>query len=109
MGGKHDASFGAMVLCGLGGIYAEVFQDVSLRLAPVYPQEAMTMLADLRGAKYLTGVRGEKGVNLESLAQIITGVSQMMADFDQIAEFDLNPVLAMEDEAMIVDARMVLQ
>lgn len=109
IGGKHDASFGAMVLCGLGGIYAEVFQDVSLRLAPVYPQEAQAMLAEIRGAKYLTGVRGEKSVDLTSLTRIIVGVSQMLSDFDRIVEFDLNPVLAMEDGALIVDARMVLR
>jgi len=109
MGGKQDNAFGPMVLCGLGGIYAEVFQDVSLRLAPVYPMEALEMLSELRGAKYLTGVRGEKGVDLASLVKIMTGVSRMMADFKEIAEFDLNPVLAFENGAMIVDARMVLK
>jgi len=108
MGGKQDDAFGPVVLCGLGGIYAEVFQDVSLRLAPIVPEEALEMLSELRGAKYLTGVRGEKGVNLASIAKMLSGVSRMMADNPQISEFDLNPVLAFEDSVMIVDARMLL-
>jgi len=109
MGGKQDNAFGPMVLCGLGGIYAEVFKDVSLRLAPIYIQEAQEMLTGLRGAKYLSGVRGEKGVDLSKLAKILYGVSRMMAEIPQIAEFDLNPVLAFEDDALIVDARIVLK
>ena len=109
MGGKQDNAFGPMVLCGLGGIYAEVFKDVSLRLAPIYIQEAQEMLTGLRGAKYLSGVRGEKGVDLPKLSKILYGVSRMMAEIPQIAEFDLNPVLAFEDDALIVDARIVLK
>ena len=109
MGGKQDNAFGPMVLCGLGGIYAEVFKDVSLRLAPIYIQEAQEMLTGLRGAKYLSGVRGEKGVDLPKLAHILYGVSRMMADLPEIAEFDLNPVLAFENDALIVDARIVLK
>jgi acetyltransferase len=109
MGGKQDDSFGPMVLCGLGGIYAEVFQDVSLRLAPLSPDEALEMLSELRGAKYLTGVRGEKGVDLHCLARVMSAVSRMLDDFRQIAELDLNPLLAFEDGALIADARMVLK
>jgi len=107
IGGKQDPAFGPVVLCGLGGIYAEVLKDVNLRLAPVYLEEAKEMLTTLKGYKYLSGVRGEKGVEMEKLAEIIVRVSRLMADFHSISELDLNPVLAFEKNAVIVDARMI--
>lgn len=109
VGGKYDQSFGPFVLCGLGGIYAEVLRDVKMRLAPISPLEAYDMLSELRGADYLRGVRAEKGVDLHKLAGLVSTISQLMADFEQIAELDLNPVLALTDGALIVDARMVLR
>lgn len=107
IGGKQDPAFGPVVLCGLGGIYAEVLKDVNLRLAPVYLEEAKEMLTSLKGYKYLSGVRGEKGVEMEKLAEIIVRVSRLMADFPSISELDLNPVLAFEKNAAIVDARII--
>lgn len=107
IGGKQDPAFGAVVLCGLGGIYAEVLKDVSIRLAPVFFEEAKEMLTSLKGYNYLSGVRGEKGVQIEKIAEIIVRVSQLIADFPIISEFDLNPILAFENHAAIVDARMV--
>lgn len=107
IGGKQDPAFGPVVLCGLGGIYAEVLKDVNLRLAPVYLEEAKEMLTSLKGYKFLSGARGEKGVEMEKLAEIIVRVSLLMADFPNISELDLNPVLAFEKKAAIVDARMI--
>lgn len=109
IGGKQDPAFGPVVLCGLGGIYAEVLKDVSLRLAPLFFEEAEEMISTLKGFKYLQGVRGEKGIEIRKLAEIIVKVSHLMADFSNIIEFDLNPVLAFENDAAIVDARMILR
>lgn len=109
IGGKQDSAFGATVLCGLGGIYAEILQDVNVRLAPICLEEASEMISSLKGYKYLTGVRGEKGVNVAHLAETLVRVSQLMADFPQIVELDLNPVLAFEQDVAIVDARVIVK
>jgi len=109
IGGKQDTAFGATVLCGLGGIYAEVLKDVRIRLAPIFFEEAKEMVTSLKGYNYLCGVRGEKGTDIDILADSLTRVSQLMADFPCITELDLNPVLAFENNAAIVDARMILQ
>ena len=109
IGGKQDPAFGATVLCGLGGIYAEILQDVNVRLAPICLEEATEMISNLKGYKYLTGVRGEKGINVAHLAETLVRVSQLMTDFPEIAELDLNPVLAFEKEVSIVDARVILK
>ncbi len=109
IGGKQDASFGPVILCGLGGIYAEVFQDIQLKMAPIHLEEAREMLYNLKGFAYLSGVRGEKSVELEALAQILVRVAQLMVDFPTIVELDLNPVLANEDQAVLVDVRMIKQ
>lgn len=109
VGGKFDPSFGPFVLCGLGGIYAEVLRDVNMSLAPISPLEAYEMLSELHGVDYLRGVRGEKGVDLHKLAGLVSTISQLMADFEEIAELDLNPVLALSDAVLIVDARLLLR
>ena len=109
IGGKQDPAFGATVLCGLGGIYAEVLKDVRLRLAPITLEQAKEMITTLKGFNYLGGVRGEKGVDIEALADTLARVSQLMADFPSISELDLNPILAFEKNAAIVDARMILR
>lgn len=107
IGGKQDPSFGPIVLCGLGGIYAEVFKDINMKMAPIHLEEAREMLLSLKGYPYLAGVRGEKSVDIEALAQILVRVAQLMADFPNIAELDLNPVLVTQDQAVIVDVRMI--
>jgi len=109
LGGKRDASFGALVLCGLGGIYAEVLRDSAIRLAPLYAGEAREMLAGLRGIKLLQGVRGQPPVDLEAIAAALLKLSRLMVDLEEIAELDLNPVLAFERGVQIVDARIVLK
>ncbi len=109
LGGKRDVSFGPLVLCGLGGIYAEVLRDSAIRLAPLYVGEAREMLAGLRGFKLLQGVRGQPPVDLEALAAALLKLSRLMVDLEEVAELDLNPVLAFERGIQVVDARIVLK
>ncbi|NPV75421.1 MAG: hypothetical protein HPY59_03500 [Anaerolineae bacterium] len=109
LGGKRDASFGPLVLCGLGGIYAEVLRDSAIRLAPLYAGEAREMLAGLRGFKLLQGVRGQPPADLEALAAALLKLSRLMVDLEEVAELDLNPVLAFEHGIQVVDARIVLK
>ncbi|GIX48342.1 MAG: acyl-CoA synthetase [Candidatus Tectimicrobiota bacterium] len=108
VGATTDPSFGKVVAFGLGGIFVEVLQDVTFRLAPTTPQEALAMLDELAGAAVLRGVRGTPGVQREALADLIVRVSQLVHDFPAIRELDLNPVFATPEGATAVDARMVV-
>jgi acetyl-CoA synthetase (ADP-forming) len=106
IGGKKDPQFGAVVLFGLGGIFVEVMKDVSLRIAPIDKREAMEMIKEVKGYPILAGIRGQKPVNLEKLAEMIASVSRMLSEND-IQELDLNPVLVNDKECLPVDVRMM--
>lgn len=109
IGGKQDPSFGPTVLCGLGGIYAEVLKDLNIRLAPITIEEATEMITTLKGYQYLAGVRGEIGINVDYLAQLLVKVSHLMKDFPEISELDLNPVLVFKTKSVIIDSRIILK
>jgi acetyltransferase len=111
VGGKQDPTFGPTVLGGLGGVYVEVFGDVTLRLAPVSEVEARKMFAEIRGGKLLEGVRGQPPADLEALARVSQRISQLVCDLPQIKELDLNPikVLPQGQGCLVVDCRMVLE
>jgi acetyltransferase len=106
IGVKHEDKFGHLVLCGLGGIFIEVLKDVQSALAPVSREEAMDMLSRLKGKKILDGIRGQKGINLETFAEIITRVSALVMAAPEIIEMDLNPLLGSGDKIIAVDARI---
>lgn len=109
LGIKQDPSFGPVVLFGLGGIYVEMLKDFSLRVAPLDAQEARSMIEKLKGYKALTGVRGTAPADIEALTEYILRAAQLSLDFPQIAEMDLNPVLAYEDGCRVVDVRIMLK
>jgi acetyl coenzyme A synthetase (ADP forming)-like protein len=108
VGATTDASFGKLVAFGLGGVLVEVMQDITFRLAPATRQETLSMLDDIAGAAVLRGVRGAVGINREALAGLIENVSQLVHDFPEIHEMDLNPVFASSSAATAVDVRMVV-
>lgn len=108
VGAITDPSFGKLVAFGLGGVLVEVLQDVTFRLAPTTQAEAVTMLDDIAGAAVLRGVRGGKGVHREALGALIERVSQLVSDFPEFHELDLNPVFASPTGATAVDVRMVV-
>jgi acyl-CoA synthetase (NDP forming) len=109
VGAKRDPQFGPTVLFGLGGIFVEVFKDVSLRVAPVDGQMALDMMEEIKGYPILKGVRGRKGADLDALASIIVSTSRLMMDDEGILELDMNPALAYEKGAIVVDARALLK
>ncbi len=93
VGSTCDPQFGPIVMVGLGGIYVEVFRDVSLRKAPVSIDEAKEMIGELRCMPLLAGVRGAAPTDVEALARVVVAVSELAAQHeDRIAEIDLNPV-----------------
>ena len=108
VGLRRDAQFGPAVMVGLGGILAEVLDDVAIRLAPVGRAEALAMLDDLRGRRILDGVRGSPAVDRSAVADLIVGLSRLGASRADIAEVDLNPVIASAGGALAVDALVVL-
>ena len=93
VGIDRDATFGPLLMVGLGGVYVEVLKDVTFRLCPVSPKQAKRMLASLLGYALLRGVRGEQAADLDAAADIISRVSWMAALLPQIVELDINPVI----------------
>jgi acetyl coenzyme A synthetase (ADP forming)-like protein len=108
IGAIKDPTFGPVVTFGLGGILVEVLRDVTFRLAPTSTDDALAMVNGIRTAEVLRGVRGRPGVDLDALADMIARVSELVTDFPEITEVDLNPVLALQDGAIAVDARFVV-
>jgi len=108
IGAVTDQSFGKLVAFGLGGILVEVLKDITFRLAPATKADALSMLDGIGAASILKGVRGSDPVNRDALAALIENVSQLVSDFPQIAEMDLNPVFASKSGAIAADVRIVL-
>jgi acetyltransferase len=108
LGVVRDAQFGPMVLVGFGGIYVEVLHDTAARLAPVGPTEARAMLDELRMAPLLRGLRGEPPVALAALADAISRFSCLAVDLPDLAEIELNPLMASAEGVIAVDARATL-
>jgi acetyl coenzyme A synthetase (ADP forming)-like protein len=108
IGAVTDPAFGKLVAFGLGGILVEVLKDITFRLAPATREEALSMLDGIAAAEILRGVRGAPAVDREALASLIVNVSQLVADFPEISELDLNPVFATPAGATAADVRVVL-
>ncbi|WP_427912690.1 acetate--CoA ligase family protein [Ramlibacter sp. MMS24-I3-19] len=108
VGAMTDDSFGKLVAFGMGGVLVEVLKDVTFRLAPATKEDAASMLDGIQAAEMLHGVRGGKPVNREALQDIIVRVSQLVSDFPEISEMDLNPVFASENGAIAADVRIVV-
>jgi acetate---CoA ligase (ADP-forming) len=110
IGMNRDPQFGPLVMFGLGGIYVEVLKDVSFRVAPMNEQEAREMMSEIRTYKILQGVRGEGPADLSAAAEILLRVSQLVTDFPEINELDINPLVLMPEGqgAIALDARLVL-
>src|SRR2546421_1181160 len=108
IGAVTDPAFGKLVAFGLGGILVEVLKDITFRLAPATRADALSMLDGIAAAEILRGIRGAPPVDRESLATMIGNVSQLVADFPEISELDLNPVFATPQGATAADVRVVL-
>ncbi|WP_093659832.1 acetate--CoA ligase family protein [Streptomyces wuyuanensis] len=108
VGAVTDPTFGKVVAFGLGGVLVEVLRDVTFRLAPVSAVEAESMLDSIGAAEVLRGVRGAPAVDRRALAEQIRRVSRLVSDFPEIAEVDLNPVVATPVGAVAADVRVIL-
>jgi acetyltransferase len=105
-GAKYEERFGHIVLCGLGGIFVEIFKDIASGLAPLTTEEALSMIRSLRGYKVFQGARGQKGIDEYQFAKIIVRLSALLRFATEIKELDINPLLATERGIIAVDARI---
>ncbi len=108
IGAVTDDSFGKLVAFGLGGVLVEVLKDITFRMAPATTEDAYSMLDGIQAAEMLKGARGSDPVDREALATLIVGVSELVSDFPEISEMDLNPVFASKDSAIAADVRIVV-
>jgi acetyl-CoA synthetase (ADP-forming) len=108
VGGLRDPSFGPVVLAGLGGVFTEVYEDTTHRIAPVDRREARRALDELTAARLLAGYRGREAADLDALAAVVERVGDLVVGRDAVREVDLNPVLATGDGAVALDALVVL-
>ncbi len=109
IGVNRDPQFGHMLVFGLGGIYVEVLKDVTFRIAPVTKAEALAMIDEIKTVSILKGVRGEKAVDFDAIADVIVRVGQIVTDYPQISEFEMNPLIVSPDRgAIAVDMKCIV-
>jgi acetyl coenzyme A synthetase (ADP forming)-like protein len=108
VGMVRDPTFGPLLMFGLGGILVEVLRDVSFRIAPIGREDARRMLGEIRGTKLLDAVRGSPPADRAALTDVLLRVSRLVVDFPEIAELDVNPLMAMPAGAVAADARVML-
>ncbi|MCK5559851.1 MAG: acetate--CoA ligase family protein [Thermoplasmata archaeon] len=109
VGTTVDPQFGHMIMFGIGGIYVEVYKDVSFRLIPITAGDAKDMLSDIKGKSLLEGVRGLPGVEPEQLINVLMSVSELVHKYPAIEEMDINPLIITERGLVAVDARVMLK
>ena len=108
VGTNRDPQFGPLVLFGLGGIFVEVLEDTTVRVAPVSEREAESMIDDVRAAPLLRGARGREPVDEAGVVESIQRLSQLMTDFPAILELDINPLVVTPDGVTAIDVRLTV-
>ena len=109
IGAKYEERFGHIVLCGLGGIFVEIFKDVASGLAPLVTEEALSMIRSLNGYKMFRGARGQTGIDEYAFARLIVQLSSLLRFAVEIKELDINPLLATPKGIIAVDARIRIE
>jgi acetyltransferase len=110
VGMNRDPHFGPLMMCGLGGIYVEALGDVAFRVAPFDRRDAREMIREVQAYHLLRGVRGERPSDVEAIVETLLQLSQLVIDFPEIMEFDINPLTVFEEGRGVVgvDMRLVL-
>ncbi|KAF0122934.1 MAG: ATP-grasp domain-containing protein [bacterium] len=108
IGLTRDPQFGPCVMFGLGGIFTEILNDVSFRIAPLENRDALEMAREIRGHKILDAFRGKPPVNMDILCQALISIGNIGVEFEQIKEIDINPLIINGDKPVAVDALVVL-
>ncbi|MBI4722308.1 MAG: acetate--CoA ligase family protein [Candidatus Stahlbacteria bacterium] len=110
IGMNRDPHFGPLIMFGLGGSYVEILKDVSFRIAPIRELSAQYMIEEIRGYKILQGYRGEKPSDIKAIVECLERLSQLVSDFQEIKELDINPLSVLETGkgAQVLDARILI-
>jgi acetate---CoA ligase (ADP-forming) subunit beta len=109
VGAKVDFQFGPVILLGIGGTGVEIYQDTSIRMAPITEKDVPAMLAGLKGAKLLQGYRGAEPINVSLLTRLMLAFSDLVMDLENdMASIDLNPVKCSASRCVVADARIML-
>jgi acyl-CoA synthetase (NDP forming) len=108
VGGIRDSQFGPSIMFGIGGIFAEIYDDVAFRVAPIDRIDASNLIHELKGYKILEGARGNPPADLDSIINILTNVSDLMMEHKAIDQLDLNPVIVYQDRVCAVDSRIII-
>lgn len=101
-----DPEFGRYIMFGMGGVFVEVFKDVSFRMIPLSLEDARSMIDEVRGSMLLKGYRGDSKKDVEALTKLLITCSNLFLSYPDIKEMDLNPVIVNEDGAFVLDARI---
>ncbi len=109
MGMTRDRQFGASVMFGLGGIFTEILEDVTFRLAPLAKRDALDMMEEIRSRRILENIRGMEAADLNQLGEILIQVGQIGIEHEIIKEIDINPVIISEGKGIAADALIVLE
>jgi len=110
LGIKRDPSFGSIIMFGLGGLYVEVFKDVSFRVAPIDEIIADSMIKQIKSYKILNGIRGKVPRDIKAIRECLMRLSQLALECQQIKELDINPLIVLEETkgCYVADARILL-
>ena len=109
IGAKIDFQFGPVILMGMGGTGVEIYQDASLRMAPITPEDAVSMLKGLKAYRLLDGYRGAEPIDRDALTRMLVAFSDLIMAFDEkISSIDLNPVFCSAQTCVVGDARIML-
>jgi acyl-CoA synthetase (NDP forming) len=109
VGMTKDATFGPVLMFGLGGVLVEVLKDVTCRIVPLSRRDAREMIHDIQGFPVLAGYRGAAPADLEALQNILLTLSAYVESTPEVQEIDLNPIYAYAQGALVVDARVVVE
>ena len=109
IGGKKDPTFGQTIAFGLGGIFVEIYKDISFRVVPISKNDALKMIKDIKAYKILEAYRGSKPANIDALVDMLLKTSRLLEENHEIKELDINPVFAMPDGAVAADARIIIE
>ena len=109
-GANLITGFGSLIMFGLGGTFVELFKDVAFRLAPLTRQDALNMIKETKGYQILKGFRGQTGYNIDGILDYLLRLSQLVSDFPEIKELDMNPVKVLEDGlgVVVMDAKAII-
>lgn len=109
IGAKFDFQFGPVILMGKGGTGVEIYNDTSLRMAPITPEDAVSMLEGLKAHRLFTGYRGADPINQNALNRMLMAFSSLIMDLgERVSSIDLNPVFCSADDCVVGDARIIL-